>query len=205
MNINYSKVNEIENQILQLYKSLEKKVEELNLSLAEQKEEYENKIGGLEKQLELNAELFKNLNINIEKLTKENGLLKEHSAPIKEYLAVMKLNEKLIFELLNKDYVNVSEKEVHNEKPFIEDELMESPKLSLEEIVELLTIDQWLSISNWIRTSDILTNNVPKKNRYINNINALIDYKRRMKNPTPGERQMAKDIYSFAVEKGFEI
>lgn len=205
MNIDYSRISEIENQIIQLYKSLEKKAEDLNLALFEQKESYEKKIAILEKQIELDAELFKNLNMNIEKVTIENAYLKEHSVPISEYLAVVKLNEKLLFELLNKNYIEENKNEIHEAIQFINEEFPEVSKLSLEEKVELLTIDQWLSISNWIKTSGILSNNIPKRTRYINNINAQIDYKKKMKNPTPGEKQIAKDIYNFIVEKGFEI
>lgn len=205
MNIDYRRISEIENQIIQLYKSLEKKAEDLNLALFEQKESYEKKIAILEKQIELDAELFKNLNMNIEKVTIENAYLKEHSVPISEYLAVVKLNEKLLFELLNKNYIEENKNEIHEAIQFINEEFPEVSKLSLEEKVELLTIDQWLSISNWIKTSGILSNNIPKRTRYINNINAQIDYKKKMKNPTPGEKQIAKDIYNFIVEKGFEI
>lgn len=205
MNIDYSRISEIENQIIQLYKSLEKKAEDLNLALFEQKESYEEKNAILEKQIELDAELFKNLNMNIEKVTIENAYLKEHSVPISEYLAVVKLNEKLLFELLNKNYIEENKNEIHEEIQFINEEFQEVSKLSVEEKIKSLSIEQWLSISNWIKTSGILSNNIPKRTRYINNINAQIDYKKKMKNPTPGEKQIAKDIYNFIVEKGFEI
>ncbi len=198
MNINYSKVNEIENQILQLYKSLEKKVEELNLSLSEQKEEYENKIGGLEKQLELNAELFKNLNINIEKLTKENGLLKEHSAPIKEYLAVMKLNEKLIFELLDKNYSAINEEKNYE----IEENDFCNENVSTNEYdFNSISTEKWDEISGFYIKNNFDRLYSSRRKLFLKSIKEISECKNNNKVPKEMDLIRFKEIISFYSEK----
>lgn len=213
MNIDYEIIDSINKKIIDRFKNVENEKNKIYLENEKIQKEFIQKISIFENQIEMNKKLFDSLSLEISKLIKENAYIKEHSVPIKEYLTLMKLNEKLLFELLNKEYLeqekatSISEEKKIN---FLEEEEKSIPQvekttlnheLSEEEIVSAISAEEWLNINEWLKKNTLL--NQKKLKRYSLVIVALSHYKRKGKNPSPGELYTAKDIYNILKENGY--